>query len=200
LEPVADAVGNLLARVGGSGPRVLVQAHMDEIGFLVRHITAEGFLFLDSQQGERRDMPSQRFMVGQQAKVLSRGAVVARGVFAAPSGHVLLASQAERPMPLSEVFVDVGAESREQVEAAGVHVGSPVIWESPTRLLGNRIVSRALDDRMLLAAMELLLDRLDRERLTCELWVAATVQEKTADVRDLAQTVVLLEAFATARR
>jgi tetrahedral aminopeptidase len=178
LEPVADAVGNLLARVGGSGPRVLIQAHMDEVGFLVRHVTAEGFLFLDSAQGGRRDLPERRFMVGQRAAVLGRGDVVARGVFAAPSGHVMTPSQLEKPMTLSDLFVDVGAESREQVEAAGVHVGSPVVWDSPTRLHGNRIVSKALDDRMLLAAIELLLDRLDREQLTCELWVAATVQEE----------------------
>ena len=54
LEPAIDGVGNLLARVGGSGPRVLLEAHMDEIGFVVRHVTSEGFLFLDGAQGGRR--------------------------------------------------------------------------------------------------------------------------------------------------
>ena len=46
-----DPVGNIVCRVGGSGPKLLVQAHMDEIGFVVRYITDKGFLMLDTAQG-----------------------------------------------------------------------------------------------------------------------------------------------------
>lgn len=178
VEPVADPVGNLLGRVGGSGPRVLLQAHMDEIGFLVRHITDDGFLFLDSAQGGTRDRPERRFMVGQAAHVHGRDGIVASGVIAAPSGHVLTPPQAQKAMDFSDFFLDVGLESRAEAEAAGVHIGSPVVWESTTRLLGRRIVSRAIDDRVGLAAIELALDWLDPQELTCELWVGATVQEE----------------------
>src|SRR3954453_23537734 len=60
-----DAVGNVVARVGGSGPRVLVQAHMDQIGYVVRHVTEEGFVLLDGAQGARRMGPERRHHVGQ---------------------------------------------------------------------------------------------------------------------------------------
>src|ERR1700754_4764522 len=55
-----DAVGNVLARVGGAGPRVLVQAHMDQVGYLVRHVTEGGFILLDGSQGDRRQGPERR--------------------------------------------------------------------------------------------------------------------------------------------
>jgi endoglucanase len=151
---------------------------MDEIGFLVRHITDDGFLFLDSGQGGSRDEPERRFMVGQRAQVMSRGEVVAHGAFVAPSGHVMLPSNLKKPMTLSDLFVDVGAKSRTEAEATGIHPGSPVVWEAPTRLLGDRIMSKALDDRLLLGVIELLIERLDLGELNCELWVGATVQEE----------------------
>ena len=64
-----DPVGNLVARVGGSGPRVLVQAHMDQVGYVVRHVTDDGFLLLDGAQGDRRTGPERRHPVGQPVRV-----------------------------------------------------------------------------------------------------------------------------------
>jgi endoglucanase len=180
LTPTIDRVGNVLARVGGEGPRVLLQAHMDEIGYVVRHIDADGFLFLDSGQGERRDAPDGRLAVGREALVLGRGEVVARGTFVTPAGHIIAESELSKPLTLAKYFVDIGAESRAEVEAMGVHIGSPVVWDSSTRVHGRRIVSKALDDRLMLGAIELLLRVLDRGRLNCDLWVAATVQEENA--------------------
>ena len=52
-----DPTGNVLAHVGGSGPRVLVQAHMDQVGYVVRFVTESGQLLLDTAQGDRRTGP-----------------------------------------------------------------------------------------------------------------------------------------------
>ena len=52
-----DGVGNILCRIGGNGPRLLVVSHMDEIGFVVRYITEQGFILLDTAQGARRNSP-----------------------------------------------------------------------------------------------------------------------------------------------
>src|SRR3954447_14023694 len=89
----SDAVGNVIARVGGSGPRVLVQAHMDQIGYVVRHITDEGFLLLDRAQGDRRNGPEPRPRVGQPVRALARDGAWVEGLLAAASGHVLTAEQ-----------------------------------------------------------------------------------------------------------
>lgn len=175
-----DGVGNVLARVGaGTGRRVVVDAHMDEIGFRVASISDDGFLMLaDGQRGH--DQPQERrYAVGQPAQVVGREGVLARGVFAAPSGHVLTPAlrDAEHLM-ISDFFVDLGVSSRAEVLALGVRPGAGVVFDVATRRLGDRMVGKAMDDRMLLAVLELLLDELEIDRLGVDLWLAATVQEE----------------------
>jgi len=175
-----DAVGNLLARVGeGSGPRLLIEAHMDEIGFKVRAITDDGFLLLANAQTNQLEPQERRYMVGQPAQVVRRGEVVAQGIFAAPSGHVLTPKlMAEGHLLVSDFFLDIGCASRAEAQARGVHVGASVIFDVAARSLGTRVVGKAMDDRMLLAIMTLLLERLDPAALTVDLWLGATVQEE----------------------
>ncbi len=174
-----DKVGNIICRVGGNGPRLLIQAHMDEIGFVVRSITPQGFLMLSPAQGERRSSPDRRFMIGQTAQVVGRHGVVAEGIFAAASGHTLTPYQSEKSrLDYDDFFVDIGVRSRQEAESKGVHVGAGVIWYTPTRRVGSRIVGKAMDDRMLLAIMTLLLDTLEPAALRYDLWFGATIQEE----------------------
>lgn len=174
-----DPVGNVLARVGGHGPRLVIDAHMDEIGFRVAAITEDGFLMLaDGQRGH--DQPQERrYAVGQPAQVVGYDGVLARGVFAAPSGHVLTPEQRDADhLMIGDFFVDLGLDGRAAVLAAGIHPGAAVVFDVPTRRLGDRAVGKAMDDRMLLAVIELLLATVEPSALAVELWVAATVQEE----------------------
>lgn len=174
-----DRVGNLLVKVGGSGPKVLVQAHMDEIGFVVRAITDDGFLLLDTAQGPRRAAPDRRYAIGQTAQVIGRVGVVASGIFAAASGHVMTQAQVDKAhLDFADIFVDIGVSSGAEALALGVHVGAPVIWHRPVQRIGRLLSGKAMDDRMPLALMDVLLQRLDVTQLGCELWFAATIQEE----------------------
>lgn len=203
-----DRVGNVLARVGGGeGRRVLIDAHMDEISFRVASITDDGFVMVADALPRGQDLPQERrYMVAQPAQVISRHGVVARGVFAAPSGHVLTAEMRERGhLMASDFFLELGLASRAEVEAMGVHPGAPVIFDVATRRLGSRVVGKALDDRLLLAIMTRLLEDLDPTALTVDLWFAATVQEENGvhGARALAATerfdaVIALDVGLTA--
>ena len=172
---VVDAVGNVVARAGGSGKRVLVVAHMDEIGFHVRGVTPDGFVLVGTMRGSLAQAQEERFPVGQPAVVLGREGVVARGILAAPSGHL---TRGRTAGGTGGFFLDLGLGSREDVLALGVHPGGQVVWDVPLRRLGTRLVGKALDDRLLLAVISLLLETLDRGRLTVDLWLAGTVQEE----------------------
>jgi endoglucanase len=177
-----DGIGNVLACVGGSGPKAMVTAHMDEIGWVVRSITDDGFLLLDGVPGVRRDGPSRWYPVGQGVKAFSRDGAVANGVLAAATGHVVSSDRKLREHEVlgwSDFFVDLGVESREEVERLGVHIGAPVVFEGAPRRVGERVVSKSMDDRLPLAVMTLLLERVDVSALTHELWLVATVQEET---------------------
>src|SRR4051812_22125728 len=133
-----DGVGNVVARVGGSGPRVLVQAHMDQVGYLVRHVTDHGFLLLDTSQGDRRTGPERRHPIGQAVRVLARDSSWVEGLLAAASGHVLTAEQREQhKLGYDDFWVELGIDSREAVLETGIHVGSPVVFSAPVRQVGE---------------------------------------------------------------
>lgn len=168
-------VGNLLAFVGGSGPRLLLTAHADELSYVVRSIDPNGFLWLTT--GQVRGEPQERFPVGQPALVLGRE-VTAEGIFVVATGHVVPDERRSKPVTFADLLVDIGATSREEVLSRGITVGASVIWNPPPRQLGSRIYGKALDDRVGLALLTLLLDRIQPNRLGCALYFAATIQEE----------------------
>src|SRR3954454_22767764 len=174
-----DAVGNVIARVGGAGPRVLVQAHMDQIGYLVRHVHDDGFLLLDGSQGDRRTGPERRRPVGEAVRVLPRDGGWLEGYLAAASGHVLTASQREEhELSYDDFWVELGLGSGAAVYEAGVDVGSPVVFSADMRAYGDLLVGPSMDNRVGLALIEAVAGTVDKDALLCELWIAATVQEE----------------------
>lgn len=172
-----DPVGNVLARVGGSGPRLLVQAHMDQVGYVVRYVTEDGFVLLDGAQGDRRNGPERRHQIGQPVRILTRDGTWIEGLLAAASGHVLTAEQREQHLlGYDDFWVELGVPTREEVLATGVHVGAPVIFSAATRPVGELLVGPAMDNRVGLTVMDALIDAAGD--LACELWLGATVQEE----------------------
>lgn len=170
-------VGNLLAHVGGQGPILLVQGHADEIGFVVKSIDANGFLWLAGGQAGTAS-PTKRYPAGQPALVLGRGAPV-EGVFATVTGHIVNAAQRQKDaLEYDDLFVDIGASTRDEVVVRGIHVGAGVIWNPPVRRLGTRIYGKAIDDRISLAIMTLMLEEVDPADLRYDVYFAATVQEE----------------------
>lgn len=172
-------IGNVLAHVPGNGPRLLLQGHADEISFIVRSIDERGFVWLVDGQGSRRQFQN-RYPVGHSALILARNAQVP-GVFASPTGHILSArddAPAASPDTASTVFVDIGASSREEAIALGVHPGAGVIWNPPTQRFGHRFVGKAIDNRVSLALMTHLIDEIAPGDLAYDLTIAATVQEE----------------------
>ena len=175
-----DGVGNVIARVGGRGPRVLVQAHMDQIGYVVRHITDEGFLLLDGAQGDRRNGPERRHHVGQPVKALARDGAWVEGLLAAASGHVLTAEQREEHrIGYDDFWVELGlATGRRSSRWACTPARRS---SSPADARDRRLlVGPSMDNRVGLAAMDALLHGVTEEELHCELWLAATSRRRTA--------------------
>lgn len=175
-------VGNLVAHVGGSGPKLLLLGHGDEIGFTVRHIDERGYLFLATGQRLGTDRPEMRgsyaLPLNQPALVVTGGEPVP-GVFATLTGHVLAQRQREHAqLEWSDLWVDVFASSREEVEALGIRVGDRVVWNPPFTRAGPFLTGKAMDNRIALAVLELLLERLDPARLRYDLYVGSTVQEE----------------------
>ena len=171
-------VGNLYARVGGRGPKLLIAAHADEISWRVKSITNDGFLRVTAGTGGSELNPPNATYVAQSCVVVTADGFV-DGVVGTATGHVMTRAQREAArLEWSDVFVDVGARTADEVFARGVHVGAPVTPRVPTRRIGANLVGKAMDDRAALAVMTQLAKRVDRARLGFELWFASTVQEE----------------------
>ncbi len=169
--------GNLFAHVGGSGPKLLIEGHADEIGFVVRSIDEGGFVWLAGGQAPRGDV-DKRFPVGQPALILGRDTQI-EGVFVTTTGHIMSEQQRnDHSLDYYQMFVDISVSSRAEAVELGVHPGAGVIWNPPVRRVRNRVTGKAVDDRFALAIMSLLLDQLDRSRLAYDLYFAATIQEE----------------------
>lgn len=171
-------VGNLFAHVGGRGPKLVIAAHADEIGLRVKSITPDGHVRLTAGTGGSETNPPNTTYVAQPCVVVTPEGHV-DGVVGAATGHVMNRAQREdRRLDWGDLFLDVGARSADEARAWGVHVGAPVVFKTPTRRIGAHLVGKAMDDRAALAVMTHLAERVDRDRLAFDLWLASTVQEE----------------------
>ncbi len=148
LEPLGeitqDKIGSLICRQGDEAPRVMLAAHMDEIGFMVRHITDEGFLKFVPLGGWWDQV-----LLGQRVLVKThRGDVI--GVIGAKPPHLLPQDERKKLVEKKAMYIDIGATSRKEVEEAGVRVGDPVVPDSRFAVLagGKTYLAKAFDDRV----------------------------------------------------
>ena len=174
-------VGNVLVRVGGSGPRLVLVAHADEICLMVKSITDEGHIHIWPYYADRVGVPPRWFMPASQPALVVTGTGTVDGVIATASGHVVGGQSSNKSgLAWNDLFIDVGTTSRAETEELGIHPGSRVIWNPAPRRLGKtRIVGKAMDDRAALAIATLAGEQLQgRDDLGYEVWLASTVQEE----------------------
>ncbi|HLT19797.1 MAG TPA: M20/M25/M40 family metallo-hydrolase [Thermomicrobiales bacterium] len=171
-------VGNVVARIGGEGPALIVLAHGDELGLMVKSITEEGFLHIWPAGPDRRGKPAHWYNpVNSPVLVLAdNGDVDGQLVFA--SGHVIGGASDKQHFEWNDWFVDLGYSSRADVEALGIHPGTRVVVNVPTRRLGDTIIGKAMDDRAPLAVATALAERVDTTKIKYQLWVGSTIQEE----------------------
>lgn len=142
-----DVMGNVIGVRRGSGPRVMLAAHMDEIGFFVKHIDDEGFLRLQPVGGF-----DPRVLIAQRVLVHGFNGQVLRGAVQAASKPIHLLDPSEiKPPKLEELFVDLGLPADEA--RANVEVGDMVTLDRTLEEAGRCVIAKSLDDRVSVYAM-----------------------------------------------
>ncbi|MCI0634781.1 MAG: M42 family metallopeptidase, partial [Actinobacteria bacterium] len=139
-----DKLGNLIATKRGRSDRVLLlDAHMDEVGFLVSYIEDNGFLRLHPLGGwDARVLPAHA------VTVKGRDGQRIRGVIGTLPPHITAEAERSKAHRLEDLFVDIGASSRAAAESLGVEVGSPCAPGYPFEQLDDDLVmGKAFDDR-----------------------------------------------------
>ena len=180
LEPLGqvtqDKIGSVICQVDSSveTPRVMLAGHMDEIGFMVKHITKEGFIYFLPLGGW-----FDQVLLGQRVVIKSRlGDVV--GVIGAKPPHLLPADERKKVVTKKDMYIDIGAVSQEEVEATGVQPGDAIIPRADFVSLsgGKTYLSKAFDDRVGTALVISALSELKDQTTPNSLFGVATVMEE----------------------
>ena len=185
-----DGIGSVLAeqsQQGGSkGPRIMIDAHMDELGGMVRRVTPNGYLSMQMLGGWLdQALVDQRWII-----LGSKGPVHA--VTGIRDIHILPAEDRTKVFPRDGIFLDMGAKDASEVAALGVSVGDPVVPDSPfLRMAGGNYLGKAWDDRIGCAVLLEAMRRTAALPHPNTLIYAATVQEEIGlrGGRTAAQTV-----------
>jgi putative aminopeptidase FrvX len=174
VDSTPDRLGNLVAHFPGQGPSVMLFAHMDQLGFIVRRIEASGLLRL-----ERLGGVPERALAAQDVLICVGEGRDVPGVIANKSHHATSPEEKYRVLPYAEVFVDAGFASAADVETAGIRIGAPVIYRPHVAELANdRIMGTSVDDRAGCAVLLELARRLKERKSGPPVHLAFTVLEE----------------------
>jgi len=179
MKPLADklsydGLGSVIAVQGRDGPRVMIDAHMDELGGVVRRVTSEGWLTMQMLGGWL-----DQALLDQRWTILgSKGPVLA--ITGIRDIHITPQEERTKVYPRESVFLDVGAKSAAEVEAMGLAPGDPVAPDAPFALMNGtqNYLGKAWDDRVGCAVLVEVMRRLQKTKHPNQLFYVATVQEE----------------------
>ncbi|MDE2874840.1 MAG: M42 family metallopeptidase [Gemmatimonadota bacterium] len=143
-EAWSDVVGNSYAAVRPDArPLVLLAGHIDEIGLQVTHADKSGLLYFGGIGGW-----DPQVLVGQRVRVLGAKGDVP-GVIGRKAIHLIEPKERDKAVKVKKLWIDVGAGSKEELKELGVRVGDPAVLDAGMmRLAGDRVASRAIDNRV----------------------------------------------------
>lgn len=176
-EFVIDGLGSIYGKHTGNpdGPRVLMAGHMDEVGFMVSQITDKGFIKFVPIGGWWTQV-----VLAQQVTITTSEGKTFHGVTGSKPPHVLNAEARKKPVEMDDIFIDLGATSKDEVLSWGIKPGDMITPYIETRRLNDSpfLLGKAWDNRIGVAvAIELLKNAAESGHETV-LYSGATVQEE----------------------
>lgn len=188
-----DKLGSIMAKYGnGSGVRFAIAGHMDEIGMIVTKITEQGFLKFQTIGGWWSQVLSAHTM-----KVITSEGKAYTGVIGSIPPHILSPEALKNPVDVDTLYIDLGVNSKEEVEKLGVKVGDMICPDTKVEVMANGdfLMGKAWDNRIgcaiVLKVFEMLAN--DEEKCGNTVFGMGTVQEEVG-CRG-AQTVANIEEF-----
>ncbi len=141
-EIYTDKMGNLIASKGKEkdGPKVMLAAHMDEVGLMITEITSDGLLKFQPVGGiDKRVLVSKPVLVGEDKMA---------GVIGAKAIHLQKKSERDKPIDFDNLYIDIGVNSKKEAEKH-VDLGDVAVFSTKYEELGNgRVIGKAFDDRV----------------------------------------------------
>jgi putative aminopeptidase FrvX len=172
---ITDTYGTAVGVINPDAPyKVVIEGHADEISWYVNYITDDGLIYVIRNGGSDHQIaPSKRVNIHTKKGIV-------KGVFGWPAIHTRKGEKEETPK-ISNIFIDLGCETKEEVDKMGVHVGCVVTYPDEFMILNeNKFVCRAIDNRMggfMIAEVARLLHE-NKVKLPFGLYITNSVQEE----------------------
>lgn len=160
----------------GNRPLVMLDAHADEVGFMVQAIKPDGTLrFVPVGSWNEKALPSSK------VRIYGAGGVSVSGIISAMSPHMMTAEQRNAPVSYDNLVIDIGATSAEEARAAGVKIGMPVVPCTSFEHKNGILFGKAFDDRLGVAIVLKLLEKLKDVPLEVDVAGVISSQEEVGD-------------------
>lgn len=169
-----DGMGSVVGQLGSAGPRIMVDAHMDELGGMIRRIAPNGQMTMQMLGGWLdQALVDQRWII-----LGSKGPVTA--ITGIRDIHVATPAERTAVIPRDSVFLDTGAQTAEQARAMGIEPGDPVVPDTAFTVLNgtNSYLGKAWDDRIGCAVLVEAMRRLAHQPHPNQIFFAAATQEE----------------------
>ncbi len=174
-EFITDTYGTAVGVINPDAPyKVVIEGHADEISWYVNYITDDGLIYVIRNGGsDHMIAPSKRVNIHTKKGIV-------KGVFGWPAIHTRM-KEKEQPAKISNIFIDCGCETKEEVEKLGIHVGCVITYPDNFEILNkNKFICRAIDNRMggfMIAEVARLLKE-NKKKLPFGLYIVNSVQEE----------------------
>lgn len=170
-----DGLGNLIVRMDGGlpGPTLMLSAHSDEVGFIVKKIENNGLIRFEKIGGnDDRILPIEKVIVCTQ-----NGPV--KGLIGYISAHMRKFDKADLIRPYNQLYIDVGARDKADAEAMGIEIGDAIVWGTQYEEFGNgRAMGHAFDDKVGCAIQAKIIEELDFSKVKGTVYFVFSVQEE----------------------
>jgi len=168
-----DPMGNVIGRLGRGKKSVMLCVHSDEVGMLIKYIHPKGYIYFDLN-----GMIDGRVLLGTKVIICSEKETFT-GVVGVKAPHLITAEDLKRPMNVSDLWIDIGAESIKEVRSWGIDIGDPIVFHPNLQVIGkDTIMSKAIDNRAGCAVLIDLAERMRRKKIDYQLFLVAAVQEE----------------------
>jgi putative aminopeptidase FrvX len=168
-----DKLGNLIAFKKGKkdAPTVMIAAHMDEVGLMIKNIKKKGFLQFTKIGGiDDRILLAQNVIVHTDKCPLT-------GVIGSKPVHIQTEAEKKKVIEADKLFIDIGAKDKEEAEKMGVQVGDVVSFDTKFTQIGDNVVlGKAFDDRVGCVIIIEIMKRL--QNVDCNVYAVGTIQEE----------------------
>nr|WP_106779220.1 M20/M25/M40 family metallo-hydrolase [Lysinibacillus timonensis] len=174
VEYEVDPLGNVIVQLNKKkdAKRLVVFAHMDELGLVVTKVEDDGFLKVERLGG----IP-EKSLAGTEIVIQTETGTY-QGVIGTKSHHVTPQDEKLKVKTVNEIYIDLGFSSKSEVLEAGIHAGTPVGYSRRFFTNGTRVFSNTLDNRAGCLTLLELMNRIDTDKLEIELYIVFSVQEE----------------------